>query len=155
MAISFPVSLPAISGVEGVTFAPNSTVSVSRSPFSGVETSHEWPAQWWQVDVNLPVMLRPEFAPWQAGLTSLRGRKGTFLFGDPRGQVLRGAGGGFDLGVGGAGLAAGDVVADGGVEQERLLDDHRGAAAVGVDIESSEVFAVDQNLTGTWFVKSN
>ena len=89
MTISYPLELPQVerNGVI-ITFA-----SVKLSAINNVAlTSSVWTfktftqahkGQMWKMDLSLPVMEREHAMPWVAWLIALKGKRGTFLCGDP------------------------------------------------------------------------
>lgn len=90
MAISYPLSMPAEPCPQSVEFRAINAVAVSRSPFTFAQQVHAYPGQAWQADITLPPMQRAKAEAWIAFLIALRGSFGTFLLGDPRGEVPRG-----------------------------------------------------------------
>lgn len=91
MTISYPLSLPAGLAFKATTFRARDTVAESRSPFTGERQVYVYPAQWWEVDITLRTMTRAQRAPWNAFLLSLKGKRGTFLLGDPLCATPRGS----------------------------------------------------------------
>ena len=90
MAITYPLSMPALPGIKRITLAARSIVSSSVSPFTGQEQIYEHQGQWWEAGVTLHEMVREDAEPWAAFLLSLNGKQGTFLLGDPGGKIPRG-----------------------------------------------------------------
>ena len=91
MAISYPLSLPTVSGIRAVEFRATNAVAYSASPFTFAGQAHAYPGQMWQADVTLaPMRARAEAEEWNAFLLSLRGQLGTFLLGDPNAGTNRG-----------------------------------------------------------------
>jgi hypothetical protein len=91
MAISYPLSLPTVSGIRAVEFRATNAVAYSASPFTFAGQAHAYPGQMWQADVTLaPMRDRADAEEWNAFLLSLRGQFGTFLLGDPNASTLRG-----------------------------------------------------------------
>jgi hypothetical protein len=87
MAISYPLSLPTVSGIRAVEFRAVNAVAYSASPFTFAGQAHAYPGQMWQADVTLaPMRDRADAEEWNAFLLSLRGQFGTFLLGDPNGK---------------------------------------------------------------------
>jgi hypothetical protein len=112
VAISFPVSVPAIGGIAGVKFTMLDVVGASESPYTLSQEFYEHPGKRWGIDVQLVPMLRANGEEWAAFLASLRGRRGTFLLGDPLGKRPRGAGTGYPF-VKGSGQSGGTINIDG------------------------------------------
>ena len=90
MAISYPLTLPTITGIRNVDFRAVNAVAYSASPFTFAGQAHAYPGQMWQAEITLPAMHRSTAEAWIAFLMSLRGQYGTFLLGDPRACALRG-----------------------------------------------------------------
>jgi hypothetical protein len=91
MAISYPLSLPTVSGIRAVEFRATNAVAYSASPFTFAGQAHAYPGQMWQADVTLaPMRDRADAEEWNAFLLSLFGQSGTFLLGDPNASTLRG-----------------------------------------------------------------
>lgn len=84
MTITYPLSLPASPGFNEFTARPRNIVAVTRSPYTGSQQVQEHQGQWWGFDFNLPVLSDIEAAAWEVFITKLRGRRGTFLAGDPQ-----------------------------------------------------------------------
>jgi hypothetical protein len=59
-----------------------SVTAVSQSPFTLRSQVYEWPGQKLGASVTMPVMNRAKGLAWQAFFAQLRGRVGTFWFGD-------------------------------------------------------------------------
>ena len=91
MAISFPISLPAIFKMAEITIRANSIVGETRSPFTMTEQVYVHQGEWWEMDVMIPPMVRADAEQVIAALLSLNGKQGTFLLGDPAGAVPRGS----------------------------------------------------------------
>jgi len=91
MAITYPLSLPTVTGIRAVDFRAVNAVAYSASPFTFSGQAHAYPGQMWTADITLPPMKRSSAEEWNAFLLSLRGQSGTFLLGDPLGCVPRGS----------------------------------------------------------------
>jgi len=116
----FPLDPPTSPAPKSVRFNAQSVVSASRSPFTGQRQVYVFPANWWQIQVTLPTMKRPEAEPWIAFLTSLNGMEGTFNMGDPLGKNPRGLGGGAPR-IAGAGQASTFLQLDGWTPSRNVL----------------------------------
>ena len=81
MTITFPISLPASPAPRSLVLRAYDAAAVAESPFSLVQDVQEFGGQRWELDVELPPMKRVDAAAWVAALKSLRGRRGTFLYG--------------------------------------------------------------------------
>ena len=91
MAISYPLSLPTVSGIRAVEFRATNAVAYSASPFTFAGQAHAYPGQMWQADITLaPMRDRADAEEWNAFLLSLFGQSGTFLLGDPNATRSRG-----------------------------------------------------------------
>lgn len=90
MAISYPLSLPTVTGIAQIELRATNAVAYSRSPFTFAGQAHAYAGQMWQADVTLPAMNRASAEEWVSFLISLRGQFGTFLLGDPAGATPRG-----------------------------------------------------------------
>ena len=112
MTITYPLSLPASNSIASVQMRARSVVGQTISPFTGASQVQEHQGQWWEADVVLRTMERADAEPWIAFLGKLKGRKGTFLFGDPNGKTARGLAGGTPL-VNGASQTGSSLITDG------------------------------------------
>lgn len=112
MAIAFPLSLPAVSGMVRATISMVDAVGVGESPYDFSAETYEHAGKRWAMQVQVAPMLRAEGEQWVAWLASLRGRRGTFLMGDPLGATPRGAATGTPL-VKGASQTGGTLLTDG------------------------------------------
>lgn len=105
MPVTYPLSLPS-NGIRRMTWRRRSVVGQARYVFTGKRQVQPWAGQWWEVDVDLPPMKRPDAEAWVAFLTALNGVEGTFLLGDSANRLPRD--GGFSTGgVGYGGLVRG------------------------------------------------
>jgi len=80
--ITYPVQTPASPGPNAITWNQLSVTAESRSPFTLRGQIFAWPGQQLGAVVSMPIMRRADALKWQAFFASLRGREGTFLFGD-------------------------------------------------------------------------
>jgi hypothetical protein len=71
-------------------FRQVNVTAISRSPFTLKQQVIAHPGQVWEVDVQLPKLLRSDAAQWVGCLSSLYGSVGTFLLGDPDAVTPRG-----------------------------------------------------------------
>lgn len=83
MSVTYPLALPAHTGIASVGFRMVNTNAVSESPFTGVQQVQGYARQRWEVDVTLPPLKHADAVSWIAFLAALRGRYGTFTMGDP------------------------------------------------------------------------
>ena len=91
MAITFPITLPSTPAVQSVRLASRSVVAASRSPFTLERQTQVHQGQQWRAELVWPVMTRAEAEPLLAALTSLNGKEGSFLIGDPAAATPRGS----------------------------------------------------------------
>lgn len=82
MTIVFPRALPNLR-FRTSTFIKRDVTSDMQSPFTGHSDVIVWPGQWFESTLTLVPMKRADIQVWDAWLTSLRGKSGTFLLGDP------------------------------------------------------------------------
>ena len=111
MPITYPLSIPT-TGIRSISLRARNVVGASISPFTGQQQLVRHQGAWWEADVSLPPMKRPDAEEWIGMLTSLRGRWGTFLIGDPAGAAPRGTWAGTPL-VSGAGQTGETLAVDG------------------------------------------
>ena len=91
MAITYPLALPAHTGIRSVSFRARNAVAYSMSPFTFAGQAHQYAGQMWEADITLPPLRdRADAEQWNAFLVSLNGQAGTFLLGDPNGATPRG-----------------------------------------------------------------
>lgn len=101
--IVYPLALPA-AAIASVSVRLVTRAAGSRSPFSGLQQVHVWPAGWWEAEVEYMPMPDRETAEDVVGwLAALNGRQGSFLMGDPLYAVPRGTWAGASPTVNGAG----------------------------------------------------
>src|SRR5690606_3896906 len=82
MAISYPLSPPNNWPPSSVVWRANNVIATSISPFSLAQHTVEHDGSAWTIDVAIDPMDRRDAAPWMAFLAALKGRRGTFYFGD-------------------------------------------------------------------------
>lgn len=91
MAISYPLTLPTVSGIATVTFRATNVTAISMSPFTFKQQVVSHAGQRWEAEVSMPPMSRADAEEWISFLVSLRGQLGTFTLGDPSGATARGS----------------------------------------------------------------
>ena len=91
MSISYPLTLPTVTGIQNITFTTVNAVAMSMSPFTYKQQVFAHQGQRWEIDVTLPPMKRENAEVWLAWLVSLKGLRGTFLLGDPNNATPRGS----------------------------------------------------------------
>lgn len=110
---SYPLSLPSSPGFVSSTFELSSKTGITESPFTGKQQAHEFPYRLWRCTFTLPPMKRTDWNNWSVFVMQLRGRRGTFLLGDPDGQQLQGTATGTILTNGAANASATQIALDG------------------------------------------
>jgi hypothetical protein len=113
MTISFPVSAPSTPKPTTVKWIQSNIVGYSLSPYTLQQQTYEYGGEGWAVEVSIDPLPRSEAAPWFAFLSSLRGRLGTFYFGDTLLSSPQGAGGGTPKVNGGSQAGSKVLVSDG------------------------------------------
>lgn len=91
MAITYPLSLPTVTGIASINLRAKNVVSVSQSPFTLKEQVVSHSGQRWEAEVSLPPMKRAAAEEWISFLISLKGQHGRFLLGDPSATSPRGS----------------------------------------------------------------
>lgn len=91
MAITYPLPLPTVTGIQGITLGGQSFVAKTASIFTGQEQLQEHQGNIWHASIALPPMSRAKAEEWIAFLLSLNGQLGTFLLRDPLGFTPRGS----------------------------------------------------------------
>ena len=90
MAITYPLTPPTTPGFVSSNFGIKRSIAISESPFTGQQKSYEYDRALWYATLSLPPMKRTQAAAWCAFLVALKGRRGTFLLGDPDAKEARG-----------------------------------------------------------------
>ena len=91
MSIIYPRTPPATPVARTSRIRPVTIAAEARSPFTGSAETYEYEGQYWELDVTLPRMRRATAAAWTGWLTSLKGKVGSFLWGDHDARVPLGA----------------------------------------------------------------
>lgn len=91
MAITYPLSLPTVSGIRSIVFRTMNAVGLSQSPFTYKEQVFNYGGQMLEADITLPPMSRDDAEEWVSFIIKLNGQMGTFLLGDPSGATPRGS----------------------------------------------------------------
>ena len=112
MAITYPLSLPTITGIANIVITARNSVAVATSPFTLTTQVMQHQGSRWEASVTLPPMKRASAEEWIAFLISLNGAYGTFLLGDPMGATARGS----------ASSAAGTPLVNGGSQTGSTLN---------------------------------
>lgn len=90
MAITYPLTLPTITGIQSVNFIVRNSVGATQSPFTYEQQIFKNPGQRFEADVTLPPMTRASADVWNTFFIKLYGQYGTFLLGDPNAATPRG-----------------------------------------------------------------
>jgi len=109
---SFPATMPATPAPAKIKMTLDDAVAVSESPFSFAQQVYEHQGQRFKADVTLPVMRPATAQPWLGFFASLRGRRGTFLMGDPDAKTPLGVATGTPL-VNGGSQTGNSLITDG------------------------------------------
>lgn len=112
MAITFPVAIPSGDAVRSVSIEMDDVVGIGESPYTLTQETFEHAGKRWAMRVQIVSNRRAINEAWVAWLASLRGRRGTFLMGDPIGKVPRGIATGTPM-VKGAAQTGGTLLTDG------------------------------------------
>lgn len=87
---TFPLDLPAFLNASRVSLRLNRSVGETENPFTLKTWGFEWDGARWEAEVSLNPMEPEEAALWKAFFLKLRGKRGTFLMGDPLGALPTG-----------------------------------------------------------------
>ena len=82
MAITYPLTPPAVLGPQDFTLTELNVVGETESPFTLNQQLQQWPGQEWLLELTLPPMLYAQAEQWISFLGALFGKWGTFLMGD-------------------------------------------------------------------------
>lgn len=88
------LTLPSVTQFKSVSFGLIANTQEFRSPLSQSVQTLELVGQRWRADYELPIMARPDAAPWTAFLSRLKGRAGRFYSLDPAAMTPLGNAGG-------------------------------------------------------------
>lgn len=81
MAITYPLTLPTVTGFRALEIDAQTVVGMSASIYTGEQQVYPWPGQWLMFGVELPTMTQVNAAIWQAFFMALNGPEGTFYMG--------------------------------------------------------------------------
>lgn len=84
MTITYPIDLPSSPRPSGYTLNGISSSALTQSPFSGSQQIQLMQSELWTFSLSLPPMNSTQAREWFASMKSLKGRYGTFYWGDPR-----------------------------------------------------------------------
>lgn len=91
MAITYPLDVPTDTSVAQITLRAVDAVASTQSPFTYDSEVVQYSGQVWSASVQIPTVKRDLAEAWVAFLLSLDGPSGTFLLGDPVGELPRGS----------------------------------------------------------------
>lgn len=80
--ISFPVDMPATSGIRQIIWSRDEVRGVSESPFTLQRQLFRHQGERWRATIVFPQMLEIDAVQWEGLLMQLDGGFGSFLFGD-------------------------------------------------------------------------
>lgn len=89
--VTYPIAIPAAPNFAAFTLRRVEVAGFTRSPYSGAQFNVAYDGQWFEADCTLPTMRRRQAGLWRGFFSQLRGTFGTFLLGDPTGQVAQGS----------------------------------------------------------------
>lgn len=92
MTISFPLTLPTVTGLSDVRFTPKVAIATNESPFTLSQEHFVHSAQLLQYECSLPAMRFEAAREWTTFFLKLNGSEGTFLFRPSEVKAHRGAG---------------------------------------------------------------
>ena len=82
MAVSYPLTIPN-QNFSSMSMRIVRATGLNESPFTFHQQSYQYPGAKWEAEVSLPALSYAEAREWEAFFLSLRGRRGTFLMGNP------------------------------------------------------------------------
>lgn len=94
MTISYPLTLVNNADIARMRLGMRNVVGMNESPFTLQQQAYQHQGQAWVAELELNPLPRAQAEEWVAFCASLMGRYGTFLMGDPTGQIPRGSAGG-------------------------------------------------------------
>ena len=109
---TYPISFPTEVGFTKSSLKLARNVALTTSIFTFQQQTHQFAGECWQLEATLAPMKRTNAKKFQAWLTQLRGRQGTFSLGDPDNKSLLGVATG-TIRVNGASQTGNQVALDG------------------------------------------
>lgn len=91
MTITYPLTLPTVTKLTGFVLREMNIVAVTKSPFSGVQQTQQFPGQWWEATFDIRPLQYDEFRQWMAFFSQLNGQMGTFVMGHPMITTVQGS----------------------------------------------------------------
>lgn len=121
MAVTYPLTFPSV-GIKDSSFRLVRSTALSTSPFSFAQQAYNWGGEMWQGEVTFIPTRGTDEASIRAFMAKLRGRFGTFLYGDPDFLALgvQGTNNGTPL-VNGGSQTGNELVTDGWANSEVVL----------------------------------
>lgn len=83
MAITYPLEFPTTIGIADSNLKARSATGLSESPFTLSQQVYSWPGSMWMLDIQMPLMNYEQSREYQAFLSKLYGRFGTFTIVPP------------------------------------------------------------------------
>src|SRR5262245_43913951 len=83
MAITFPLTPPALPRSARAALRIMTEVGMSKNPFTLQTQAQVYDGEGWGLEITFPPMERPTGAPWIAFLAALRGPANNFTYGPP------------------------------------------------------------------------
>jgi len=80
---SYPLALPSTPNFVTSSFQISRKTGYTESPFTGKQQVHEYPYALWKAVLTLPPIRKADWNNWAVFVLQLRGKRGTFLLGDP------------------------------------------------------------------------
>jgi len=109
---TYPLTFPAVQ-VQTSSFRLVRAVASQVSPFTGQEQVYRNQGEWWEGEISFRPTKRVDARLIQAFLAELRGKFGTFLYGDPDALALGTMGVGGTVTVNGGGQTGNTLTVDG------------------------------------------
>lgn len=81
MAISYPLTLPTVTGFRTLEIDAQTVVGMNVSNYTGEQQVYAWPGQWNVFGIELPAMTQANAAIWAAFFLALNPPEGTFYMG--------------------------------------------------------------------------
>lgn len=132
MPVVYPIDLPSAPRPSGYTLNGVSSAAMTQSPFSGSQQVQLNQSEMWSFSLSLPPMNSAQARAWFSSLKLLKGRYGTFYWGDPTWSTP-------------AGTWAGTPVIDGATQTGYLLN-IRGLDA-GATIKAGDMIQIGTGST--------
>lgn len=110
---TYPLDFPTVS-VTNSSFRLVNVVSENISAFTGKRQAYLYPAEWWEGEITFKPTNHVQAGQIKAFLAELRGKYGTFLYGDPDNLAKGNNGAGGTLLVNGASQTGNTLIVDGG-----------------------------------------